>query len=123
MLKLKFKTTNKTIGIIERCKINVSGRDSEGNTWNSDINVNPNDLDIILNKDSISKDNIDWEQRRYEIAKEMLHAIYIDNGNAERENDFGLPFEFKTLGNSAKEAVRFADALIKELKKNNNEKV
>lgn len=88
-----------------------------------DIEAIYNDKDekILFNKDSISKDNIDWEQRRYEIAKEMLHAIYIDDRNAEREDDSGLPFEFKTLGNSAKEAVRFADALIEELKKNNNE--
>lgn len=30
---------------------------------------------------------IDWEQRRYEIAKEMLAAIYLDDGNAERADD------------------------------------
>ena len=62
-------------------------------------------------------DNIDWEQRRYEIAKEMLHAIYIDDGNAERDDDSDLNFEFKSLQGSAREAVRFADALIEELKK------
>lgn len=60
---------------------------------------------------------INWEQRRYEIAKEMLAAIYIDDGNAERADDSNLEFEFKTLQGSAREAVRFADALIEELKK------
>lgn len=60
--------------------------------------------------------NIDWEQRRYEIAKEMLHAIYLDDGNAERQDNSKLGFEFKSLQGSAKEAVRFADALIAELK-------
>lgn len=60
---------------------------------------------------------INWEQRRYEIAKEMLAAIYLDDGNAERADDSNLGFEFKTLQGSAREAVRFADALIEELKK------
>ena len=60
---------------------------------------------------------IDWEQRRYEIAKEMLHAIYLDDGNAERQDNSKLGFEYKSLQGSAKEAVRFADALIAELKK------
>ena len=46
-----------------------------------------------------SRGAIDWEQRRYEIAKEML------------------PFCMKNIvRGSAKYAVRIADALIKELK-------
>lgn len=60
---------------------------------------------------------IDWEQRRYEIAKEMLAAIYIDDGNAERADDSESGFEFNSLQDSAREAVKFADALIEELKK------
>ena len=60
---------------------------------------------------------IDWEQRRYEIAKEMLAAIYLDDGNAERADDSESGFEFKSLQDSAREAVKFADALITELKK------
>lgn len=62
---------------------------------------------------------IDWEQRRYEIAKEMVSAMWLDDGQAERENkkDGGLEFEYKTFKNIAKEAVEMADALIVELKK------
>lgn len=45
--------------------------------------------------------NIDWEQRRYEIAKEMF-ARYA---------------EFRTRDADAKQAVDFADALIEELQK------
>lgn len=58
-----------------------------------------------------------WEQRRYEIAKEMLSAIYIDDGNAQRSNTSDIAFEYKDLEVSAKEAVNYADALINELKK------
>lgn len=61
--------------------------------------------------------DIDWEQRRYEIAKTMMHAIYLDDGNAERSDKSGFDFEYKDLQGSAKEAVRYADALIAELKK------
>ena len=64
-----------------------------------------------------SECDIDWEQRRYEIAKTMMHAIYLDDGNAERTDKSGLGFEYKDFQGSAKEAVRFADALIAELKK------
>ena len=47
--------------------------------------------------------NIDWEQRRYEIAKDVLSTLVSDPNLADCE----IP--------SA--AVRYADALIKELKK------
>ena len=54
--------------------------------------------------------SIDWEQRRYEIAKEMLPIIYYDDKPNEGE-------DYLTLTQIANEAVRFADSLIKELKK------
>lgn len=52
--------------------------------------------------------DINWEQRRYEIAKDMMAAFlsnYSDNIHS------GNPDE------QAKYAVAFADALITELKK------
>lgn len=52
-------------------------------------------------------ENIDWEQRRYELAKDIIKAVVAD--------DCG--------GNSdaiAKYAVNCADALIKRLKEVNN---
>lgn len=60
---------------------------------------------------------VDWEQRRYEIAKDMLCTIYIDDGNEQRSSDPSLGFEYKSLQGSAREALRYADALIEELKK------
>lgn len=62
---------------------------------------------------------INWEQRRYEIAKEMLAAIYLDDGNAERADKSRIGFEFKTIEGCAREAVRMADGLIAELQKGN----
>ena len=53
---------------------------------------------------------IDWEQRRYEIAKEMFPVIYYDDKPQEGE-------DYLTLNEAAHEAVRYAEALITELKK------
>lgn len=63
--------------------------------------------------------SINWEQRRYEIAKEMLSALYVDEGNEARmqKNKGEIFFEYQDLESTAREAVRFADALIKQLKK------
>ena len=64
---------------------------------------------LVPDIEEISK-TIDWEQRRYEIAKEMLPVIYSDDNPQEDE-------DYLTLQQAANEAVRYADALIKELKK------
>lgn len=58
-------------------------------------------------RESKSKE-IDWEQRRYEIAKDVLIAWYSNPNRI-----------YKTLSieNCTKEAVEVADALIEELKK------
>ena len=53
---------------------------------------------------------IDWEQRRYEIAKEMLSVIYSDDNPQEGE-------DYLTLQQAANEAIRYAEVLIRELKK------
>ena len=59
-------------------------------------------------RDHYTRDNhdvkeIDWEQRRYEIAKDVVSTLVSDPILADCE----IPSE----------AVRYADALIKELKK------
>ena len=51
---------------------------------------------------------IDWEQRRYEIAKDILTAWC---SNPDRGTGLGIP------KNDSAAAVRYADALIEELKK------
>lgn len=52
---------------------------------------------------------IDWEQRRYEIAKDILpHTILLE-------------YHGKGLERGVKDAVMIADALIAELKKGGEE--
>lgn len=55
------------------------------------------------------QETIDWEQRRYEIAKEALPLITGDT-----------VIDYLDVVEVAKEAVRLSDALIEELKKENN---
>lgn len=50
---------------------------------------------------------VDWEQRRYEIAKDILTAWC---SNPDRGTGLGIP------KNDSAAAVRYADALIKALK-------
>ena len=57
---------------------------------------------------------IDWEQRRYEIAKGMLSIIYYDY----KKQD-GL--DCLTIKQVANKAVRYAEALITELKEVNKQ--
>lgn len=66
----------------------------------------------ILSMPDIEEGNkvIDWEQRRYEIAKEMLAVIYCDDKPQDGE-------DYLTLKQAAHEAVRYAESLISELKK------
>lgn len=67
---------------------------------------------------------IDWEQRRYEIAKEILpycyetsHSILVSG------HSLGDDTRGKTLAEvCASSAVAFADALIEELKKQQTQK-
>ena len=60
------------------------------------------DVDAIIARNRKVKESnqIDWEQRRYEIAKDILCAAYCGC----------LPSK------AVKDAVEYADALIKELK-------
>lgn len=67
-----------------------------------------NDKYLKISELDFFSETIDWEQRRYELAKDIIKAVVAD--------DCG--------GNSdaiAKYAVNCADALIKRLKEVNNE--
>nr|DAV31104.1 MAG TPA: hypothetical protein [Caudoviricetes sp.] len=53
-------------------------------------------------------ETIDWEQRRYELAKSMM-AAFLSNSCSN--------VYMNTYENQAQEAVKYADVLIEELKK------
>ena len=56
------------------------------------------------------KQEIDWEQRRYEIAKEMMPVLYRQGTEVLK---YGLRFQKEIVDG----AVNFADMLIEKLKK------
>lgn len=85
--------------------------DSKGEFHHTDLNRYNHFEDIIED----TKDCIDWEKRRYEIAKEavngLLAAPVVDG------IDPNPP-----MVNIARNAVKIADYLIEELKKGNENK-
>lgn len=69
---------------------------------NTNIKYLENNLEFLEEKD------IDWEERRYEIAKAMMMALEKHNNNVSG---------FKNSTQQAQCAIECADALIAELKK------
>lgn len=61
------------------------------------------------------KQEIDWEQRRYEIAKELMYKIYRQKVAVSMQGQ-GI-----MLKDIADIAIAFADTLIKELKEKSDE--
>ncbi len=70
---------------------------------------------ISLNR-RIESDKIDWEQRRYEIAKDALAAMLGNPGLVNGVSDEGEP-TWDVPAPIASTAVIFADLLVAELKK------
>ena len=59
------------------------------------------------------KDTIDWKQRRYEVAKDMMAAL---------GSNIKTPFSYQDGGLLAKCATEFADELISQLKEQQHER-
>ena len=118
MIKLIDYDRNNDGDVIFLDKSTIGGmvRDNKNNItriWDNCINhIVKETPEEILAMPDIEEGNkvIDWEQRRYEIAKRMLPVIYYDDKPQEGE-------DYLTLNQVANEAVRYAEALITELKK------
>ena len=115
-MKYRHRTTGEIINVLRH---NERGdfaecTDNNGKVYGLQANLFRDYEQVIEDK------TINWEQRRYEIAKEMLRTIYIEDGKEKRSTDPGIEFEYQSLEGCASEAVRFADVLIKELKKQNH---
>lgn len=94
-MKARIRKTNE---IIDVEIINPAYRDKDGVLYNdAQIDIMPNDL---------------WEERHWEAAKACLVGI-IANAR------FNINLD---IGDKAEQAVNYADALINELKKQDNDK-
>lgn len=88
-------------------------RDSDGELKNLPVSFYDNFEEIVETEDAI-----DWEQRRYEIAKTMMPQVFHEltialHAGVKVEGVAGMtPMEA-----TAERAVWYADALIAELKK------
>lgn len=85
----------------------VSYIDSKGNEIHSSLNFYWDFEDI---EDELTT-SINWEQRRYEIAKEMLCVL---SERSYRKDGVSVRYG---IGEAANKAVIYANALIEELKK------
>ena len=86
-------------------------RNSDGELMNLPVSFYDN-YEVIEETENI----IDWEQRRYEIAKEMLSPSAISVNASPKEWMNGMSYQKA----SALLAINYADALIEELKKKKN---
>ena len=115
MIKLidYYKNENGSEAFLNKATIGGMRRDEEEGltwVWNDDreaavfnFKETPEEILAMPDIEEISK-NIDWEQRRYEIAKDITAAIYSIPAIK------GSPLNYNLI-------VAAADALIRELKK------
>ena len=97
-MKARIKSTGVLVDVTP--KVNVNAQHSKDYLYVCD--------NMVYRECELDFSAIDWEQRRYELAKDIIKAVVADDRG----------------GNSdaiAKYAVNCADALIKRLKEVNNE--
>lgn len=96
-MKARIKKTGEVINIADYARVTLDQCDS----WGNPVELGFDEVEIL--SEHTSTISIDWEQRRYEIAKECVAVLM--------RNEI-------TLEDAAKVSVKQADALIAELKKN-----
>lgn len=104
-MKARIRKTGEIIDIAEYAKVKLNKCDS----WGTPIELDFEDVEILQER----SDEIDWGKRRYEIAKEMM-PILVKAHKMVAESDIEDVFSKEDC---AYHAVKYADALIAELKK------
>ena len=99
-MKARIKKTGEVINIAEYAKVVLESCNSYGDP----LELGFDEVEILQDK----SDDIDWEQRRYELAKELM------KGFASNPHNQCVDATTETL---AQWSVGGADALIAELKK------
>ena len=105
-MKKRIRKTGEVVDVISYYNCYCSERDTTDSVSYIDSkgieHRNERGLNLWWDFDDVQSTDIDWEKRRYEIAKDILAATY------------DYPMDGKSY---AKIAVGIADALIAELKK------
>lgn len=102
-MKAKIKATGEIINIADYARVVLDQCDS----WGNPIELGFDEVEILQETTS----DIDWEQRRYEIAKTVVHGQLTGPIIDGVDPNPSIP-------DLAKWAVKIADAVIDELKNN-----
>lgn len=98
-MKARVKATGEIINIADYARVTLDRCDSYGNP----IELSFDEVEILQER----SDNIDWEQRRYEIAKSAMQGFCSNPHEQIMSADSNVVAEW---------SIGFADALIKKLK-------
>lgn len=118
-MRAKIKATGEIMKLADYARIVLDACDSYGNP----IELSPEEVELIPDLEPkrlyVQEDNfpnIDWEQRRYEIAKSAMQGILANSHESDYRCGYKGSVKFPPKG-VAEWAVEYADALIAELKK------
>ena len=98
-MKARVKATGEIINIADYARVTLDRCDSYGNP----IELSFDEVEILQER----SDNIDWEQRRYELVKAAMQGFCSNSQKQLINVDSSI---------MAKLSICFADALIKKLK-------
>lgn len=109
-MKAKIKKTGEIVEVIKYSKYNHCIE--YGNSFGEYDTKSLDDVDLIIDEPAI-----DWEQRRYEIAKEAMGAFISSPSYQLCMNNNYYDAMHSRPWSVAEIAVEYADALIEELKR------
>ena len=110
-MKARIKKTGELVNLAPYAKITLNTCDSYG----SPIELSPEEVELVQ---ETSDSNIDWEQRRYEIARTVLpYCAETTRTILMSGHGIGDQYKGKTIPDAVSEqAIQYADALIERLK-------
>lgn len=98
-MKARVKATGEIINIADYARVTLDRCDSYGNP----IELSFDEVEILQER----SDNIDWEQRRYELVKAAMQGFCSNPHQQIMDADSNMVAEW---------SIDFADSLIKKLK-------
>ena len=110
-MKARIKKTGELVNLAPYAKITLTTCDSYG----SPIELSPEEVELVQ---ETSDSSIDWEQRRYEIARTVLpYCAETTRTILMSGHGIGDQYAGKTIPDAVSEqAIQYADALIERLK-------
>lgn len=97
-MKVRIKATGEVVNTADYWRVTTDWVDG----WGNPVEFKPDEVEFLTDETPKS-DGIDWEQRRYEIARDCLATLA------------GVPIDRSAMID-AKIAITYADELIKQLK-------